>query len=75
MTKKVLARRAGGSLTVALPAALVARLGLAPGQPLWLVEQADGVLLTPYDPQFERTLEEYRRGTAQYREALRALGR
>lgn len=75
MTKKVLARRAGGSLTVALPAAVVARLGLGPGQPLWLVEQPEGVLVTPYDPQFERTLEEYRRGTAQYREALRVLDR
>lgn len=74
MMKKVVARQAGGSLTVALPAAVVARLGLAPGQPLWLFEQPDGVLVTPFDPDFERTLEEYRRGTAWYRDALRALG-
>ena len=75
MIKKVVARKAGGSLTVALPAAVVDRMGLEPGQPLWAVEQLGGLLLTPYDPSFERTVDEYRRGATRYREALRVLDR
>jgi hypothetical protein len=51
------------------------RLHLDAGDAVFAVETAEGILLTPYDPEFERALELYQRGARKYRHALRELAK
>jgi len=39
------------------------------------VETEQGVLLTPYDPNFERAMQIYERGAKKYRNALHELAK
>ncbi len=73
MVREVRLRRMGGSLGATLPKDMLDRLHAAPGDRMFAVETDRGVLLTPYDPQFERALKVYERGAARYRNALREL--
>jgi putative addiction module antidote len=75
MVWQIAVRRAGGSLTATLPKEVAQRLRLSPGDNLFLVETAQGVLLTPYNPKFERAMKVYERGAKKYRHALRELAK
>lgn len=68
-------RRAGGSISATLPKAMTERLHLEAGDAVFAVETAEGILLTPYDSDFEQALEIYRRGARKYRHALRELAK
>ena len=68
-------RRAGGSISATLPKAMTERLHLDAGDAVFVIETAEGILLTPYDPEFELALELYHRGVWKYRHALRELAR
>ena len=72
---KIAVRRAGGSVTATLPKNVVERLRIAPGDNLFLVETEQGVLLTPYDPNFDRAMQIYERGAKQYSNALHELAK
>jgi putative addiction module antidote len=75
MVRQTKIRRAGGSLAATLPKEMVDRLHLEAGDSLFVVETDRGLLLTPYDPQFEEALSVYRRGAQRYRNALRELAK
>ncbi len=75
MVKQTKIRRAGGSLSATLPKDMVDRLHLAAGDSVYLVETDRGLLLTPYDPDFEKALDMYRRGAHKYRNALHELAK
>lgn len=75
MVKKVTLRKMGGSVGTTIPKDLAERLHLGPGDELFLIETADGVLLTPYDPDFGEEMEAYGRIAARYRNTLRDLAR
>lgn len=47
---RVVTLRKKGQLTV--PDDVRAALGLEEGQPLWLIQRFDGILLTPHDPRY-----------------------
>jgi hypothetical protein len=49
------------------------RLRVRPGDEMFVVETEDGLLLTPYDPTFEKSLKLYERFSRRYRNALREL--
>lgn len=66
-------RKAGGSISATLPKAMMERLRLKAGDPMFAVETKEGILLTPFDPDFERALAVYERGSRKYRQALREL--
>jgi putative addiction module antidote len=66
-------RKAGGSISATLPKAMMERLRLKAGDPMFAVETEQGILLTPFDPEFERALAVYERGSRKYRQALREL--
>ena len=68
-------RRAGGSISATLPKAMTERLHLDAGDAVFAIETEEGILLTPFDPEFERALEVYKRGARKYRHALRELAR
>jgi putative addiction module antidote len=50
----------GNSLGVILPKEILARMNVEKGDTVYLVRTADGFLLTPYNPDFQRQLEAQR---------------
>ena len=73
MRKRVTARKMGGSIGATLPKEMVDRLHIEEGDELTVIETSRGLLITPYDPDFEEAMEAYERGARKYRNALREL--
>jgi putative addiction module antidote len=72
---KLTVRKVGNSLGVTLPAPAAQALHVREGDSLYLTEAPDGFRLTPYDPQFERTMQVAEGFMRRYRNALRDLAR
>lgn len=72
---KLTVRRVGNSLGVTLPARAAQALHVKEGDQLYLTETPDGFRLTPYDPEFARTMEVAEGFMSRYKNALRDLGR
>lgn len=75
MTRELTVRQAGGSLTATLPKEMADRHQIKAGDRLLAVETEDGILLTPFEPDFARAMAIYERGARKYRNALRALAK
>jgi putative addiction module antidote len=75
MVKKVTLRRMGGSVGATLPKDMAERLHVAAGDEVFVVETEQGVLLTPFDPDFQRAMVAYERTATKYRNALRELAK
>lgn len=75
MVRKVTLRQMGGSVGATLPKDIADRLHVAPGDEVFIIETERGVLLTPYDPTFEKAMAAYQRGAKKYRNALRELAK
>lgn len=73
MVKKVTLRKMGGSVGATLPKDLADRLHVREGDELFVLETQEGILLTPYDPQFAKAMDAYERTASKYRNALREL--
>lgn len=75
MQRKVTLRKMGGSVGATLPKDIAERLHVQEGDELFVVETEEGVLLTPYDPEFQKTMAAYERTASKYRNALRQLAK
>ena len=75
MVRKVTLRQMGGSVGATLPKDIADRLHVAAGDEVFIIETEHGVLLTPYDPTFDKAMTAYRRGAKKYRNALRELAK
>jgi antitoxin MazE len=75
MQRKVTLRKMGGSVGATLPKDIAERLHVKEGDELYVVETEEGVLLTPYDPEFQRAMAAYERTANKYRNALRELAK
>jgi len=75
MVKKIKLRRVGGSVGATIPKEMADRLRIGPGDEVFAVETDKGILLTPYDITFERTMAAYERTASKYRNALRELSK
>jgi putative addiction module antidote len=75
MVRQVRIRQSGGSLTATLPKDMTDRLHLQSGDSVYAIETEKGILLTPYDPDFEKAWKIYQEASRKYREALRELAR
>lgn len=73
MRKRVKARKMGGSIGATLPREMVDRLHIEEGDELTVIETERGLLITPYDPDFDEAMQAYDRGARKYRNALREL--
>jgi putative addiction module antidote len=73
MTKVITLRKAGGSISAILPKAMAERMNVGAGDKVFLVETDRGVLLTPYDPEFEDAVDAFEQVRKQYRNTLRKL--
>ncbi len=65
----------GNSLGLILPREIVERLHLEKGESVSVVETAQGIEITPFDPDFDKKLEAARKVTKRYRNALRELAK
>lgn len=72
---KVKVRKIGNSLGAILPSDVAARLRVREGDNLSMTETADGIQLSPYDPDFEEAMSAFERGRKRYRNSLRRLAK
>ena len=73
MVRSVKLRRMGGSVGATLPKDMAERLHLEAGDKVLAVETANGILLSPYDPDVEEGLAVAVEAQKRYRRALRKL--
>jgi putative addiction module antidote len=72
---KTAVRRVGNSLGVTLPKTIVDNYSLSEGDELHLVETEEGIMLTPFNPQFATWAKSYEKANKRFRNTLRALAR
>ena len=65
----------GNSTGIILPKEVLAKLHVEKGDRLFVVETANGIELTPYDPEFERQIEAARIVMKRRRGVLRELAK
>ena len=75
MVKKITLRQVGGSIGATLPKDMADRLHVRAGDQVFVVETEQGILLTPYDPTFEKAMTAYEHTASKYRNALRELSK
>ncbi len=73
MVREITLRQAGGSVTATLPKEMAERLQVGPGDRMFAIETENGVLLTPYDPEFHDTMRAFAEVRRQYRNTLKKL--
>ena len=72
---KTAVRRVGNSLGITLPRTVIDNYHLNEGDELHLIETREGIMLTPFDPQFAEWAKIYEKANRRYRNTLRALAR
>lgn len=75
MVRSVKLRRMGGSVGATLPRDMAQRLHLEAGDEVLAVETANGILLSPYDPDVDAGLAIAVEAQKRYRKALRDLAK
>jgi putative addiction module antidote len=75
MVRRQTLKKVGGSVATVLPKSMLERFHLEAGDDVFVVETDKGLLVTPFDPEFERAMEIYARLAKKYRNALRELAR
>ena len=75
MTRETVIRAIGNSAGTTIPKQMLERYHLAEGDTVHLVETADGILITPFDPEFKAAMDVYSEGAKAYRNAMRELAK
>lgn len=75
MPQEITIRRIGNSSGLTIPKDLLDRQRLEEGDQVHLVETDEGLLITPYNPDFEDAMDAYEDGAKTYRDALRTLSK
>ena len=75
MVRSVTLRRMGGSVGATLPKDMAQRLHLEAGDEVLAVEMANGILLSPYDPDVDDGLAIAVEAQKRYQKALRDLAK
>jgi putative addiction module antidote len=65
----------GTSTGVIIPKEMLTRMKVERGDVLHVVETADGYLITPYDPDIAKQLDEGREFMKEYRDAFKELAK
>lgn len=68
-------RKIGNSLGLIIPRELQEILRVGEGDTLFTSVTDQGIQLTPYDPEFEATMQAFKRTRRKYRNALRELAK
>ncbi|PJZ81293.1 AbrB/MazE/SpoVT family DNA-binding domain-containing protein [Leptospira meyeri] len=73
--KKTTIRAIGNSSGATIPKALLEKYNFHEGDTVFLVETENGILLSPYDPDFESAMKFYQDASKKYRNALKELAK
>ena len=73
--KKTSVRRVGNSLGITLPRTVIENYHLDEGVELHIIETKDGIMLTPFDPEFSEWAESYQNTNKRYRNTLKQLAK
>lgn len=73
--KETIIRPFGNSAGVTIPKAMLDTFALVKGDKVSLRETADGILITPFDPDFAEAMAIAHEGAKRYRNALRELAK
>jgi putative addiction module antidote len=73
MSKKITLRQMGGSIGATIPKEIADRFHLHKGDEVYVSETDKGILITPYDLNFDKAMAVYEKGAKKYRNALREL--
>ena len=65
----------GNSVGVILPKEVLARLKLQKGDTVFVTDAANGVMLTPYDPELDQQIEIGREFMREYRDTFHQLAK
>lgn len=68
-------RKVGNSLGTILPKELTDKLHVHEGDELYVTETPEGLMITPYDPDFDEAMTAARRFMDEHRNALRELAK
>ncbi len=74
MKRETTISRIGNSPGLIIPEKMLQRYNLSVGDRVHLVETGAGLLIAPYDPNFDEAMTLYEEGASDYRKALRELG-
>lgn len=72
---KTAVRRVGNSLGITLPKTVVDNYHLNEGDELHLVQTKEGIILTPFNPEFAEWATTYERTNKKFRNTLKNLAR
>ena len=75
MRQTVTVRMIDGELRITFPRGMLERLNVGEGDELFIVEEENGILLTPHDPALARAMEFYRYAAEKYANTLRELAK
>ncbi len=75
MPKETTIRSIGNSAGTIIPKAMLDRYRLAEGDRVFLLETDEGILISPFDPDFSEAMEIYREGAEAYPNAMRELAK
>jgi putative addiction module antidote len=75
MTQSLTVRKIGNSFGLILSKPVLEALGVREGDRLFAVRTADGIRLTPYDPDFAAAIESTREYMRRHRNAMRELAK
>ena len=75
MTETLKIRKVGNSLGLILSQSILKSLNLEEGDELFLVQTPEGLMLTPFDPEFADAMKIYQEGSKDYRNAMRELAK
>jgi antitoxin MazE len=66
-------RKTGNSLSTTWPKELLSRLNVKEGDRLFVIETRHGVMVTPYDPEFEHTMQNADEVIERFKHAYKVL--
>lgn len=75
MTEKIKIRKVGNSLGLILSQPILKSLNLEEGDELFIVKTPEGIMITPFDPEFAEAMQVYKEGSKAYRNAMRELAK
>ena len=73
--KESVIRQIGNSHGTTIPKSMLDKFHIHAGDKIHLIETETGILISPYDPDFEESMALYQKGTRKYRNALRELAK
>ena len=75
MNLKTKVRRIGGSLGFIIPKAVADAMAIKEGDELFVSSNADGISITPFDPEFSSAMNDARDFMRSHRNAFRELAK